>query len=543
MLGNGLAEVDSLTAAAGRLLAEVAADPAGEVAVSVYDSGRQMALAPWLAGHAARREFLLRSQRPDLGWGGPDGYALVPTLSATAGLLAELARPLERPVRDRLMRAATGGLQALHRWLDADPAPEIPDTIASELLIPSLVEEINRRGAGGPALPAQRGGSGASQPGAGGGLWSRPLRAPAGFDPGPLEAARQRFAAGQLPPASMYCLEAFGPAAAGARSVRPVHGTVGCSPAATAAWVGGPDGPAESLDYLDAVQARGGGPVPVVTPIGYFEQAWVLNGLAAAGLATTVPPSLLDRLEQGLTSAGAPTAPGLPPDADDTAAVLSALLRHGRVRPPESLLGFRSDEGYFRCFPSERNPSLSTNAHAVEALALYLARRPGERGRYGGPAATAARWLLGQQHPDGSWWDKWHASPYYATAGTVSALARHGGRDEAGAIARAVAWVLATQRPDGSWGRWWGSVEETAYAVQILAQVAPEAAVPDAAIRRAAGFLADNSPPASRCDAPPPPGPPLAEYPPLWHGKDLYTPVRVVRAARLAALRLASAGP
>jgi hypothetical protein len=227
--------------------------------------------------------------------------------------------------------------------------------------------------------------------------------------------------------------------------------------------------------------------------------------------------------------------------------VLSALLRHGRIRPPESLLGFRGDDGYFRCFPSERNPSLSTNAHVLETIALYLARRPGEQGRYGAPAATAARWLLDQQHPDGSWWDKWHASPYYATAGTVSALARHGGRDEAGAIARAVAWVLATQHPDGSWGRWWGSVEETAYAVQILAEAAPHRATPEA-IRRAAAFLAYDSPPASRRDAPPPPSPPpQAEYPPLWHGKDLYTPVRVVRAARLAALRLAgegaSAGP
>jgi hypothetical protein len=527
MLGSGLVEVDPLAAAAGRLLAEVAADPVGEVAVSVYESGRLVALAPWLAGHAARREFLFRSQRPDLGWGGPGGYALVPTLSATAGLLAELGRPVERPVRDRLVRAATGGLRVLHRWLGADPAPEIPDTIGSELLVPSLVEEVNRQLAGGPAL----GGGGASQRGAGGDLLPAKLagrlRAPAGFDAGPVEAARQRFAAGQLPPATMFCLEALGPAVAGDRSVRPVHGTVGCSPAATAAWVGGPDGPAESLDYLDAMQARGGGPVPVVAPIGYFELAWVLNSLATAGLPTAVPPSLLDRLDQGLTGAGAPTAPGLPPDADDTAAVLSALLRHGRVRPPESLLGFRIDDGYFRCFPSERNPSLSTNAHALEALALYLARRPGERGRYGAAAATAARWLLGQQHPDGSWWDKWHASPYYATAGTVSALVRHGGPEEAAAIARAVAWVLATQRPDGSWGRWWGSVEETAYAVQILAEAAPHRAAPEALCRGGA-FLADP--------------PPLSEHPPLWHGKDLYTPVRVVQATRLAALHLASAG-
>jgi squalene-hopene cyclase-like protein/prenyltransferase/squalene oxidase-like repeat protein len=501
----------SLTTAAGRLVAEVAADPVGKVTASVYDCGRLVALAPWLAGHRARREFLCRSQRPDRGWGGPGGYALVPTLSATAALLAELARPVEPQARHRLVRAATGGLQALHRLLDPDPAPEIPDTVASELVVPALVQEVNRLAAAASGLPD--------------GL-ARPLRAPAGFDPRALDRARERCATGQLPPAMTYCLEALGTAAAGAPAVRPVLGTVGCSPAATAAWAGGPDGPRESLAYLETVQARGGGPVPVVTPIRYFEPAWVLNSLGAAGLAMTAPAalaSLLDRLEQGLTSAGAPVAPGLPPDADDTGAVLSALLRHGRVRAPHSLLGYQAD-GYFRCYHSERDPSLSTNAHVLEALALYLRKRPGDRARFGPAAEVAAGWLLAQQRPDGSWWDKWHASPYYATACTAAALALHGGPGTAPAMARAAAWVMETQRPDGSWGRWQGSVEETSYAVQVLARAAP--AIADQAIRRARAYLAD--PPSSTVD------------PPLWHGKDLYTPVRVVRAARLAALQVAS---
>lgn len=524
MHGPGLATVPTagsrqLATEADRLLDEIAADPVGRVSASVYDTGRLVALAPGLAGHPARLDFLCRSQRPDLGWGGPDGYALVPTLSATAGLLAELRRGVGgTAARDRLVQAATGGLRALRGWLAADPAPEIPDTVASELVIPALLAEVNQLAAGEPALPDPL---------------ARPLPAPAGFDRRRLDQARERCATGQLPPASMYCLEVLGPAAAGARSVRPAMGAVGCSPAATAAWAGGPDGSgdsgrlrrrADAVDYLETLQAREGGPVPVVAPIAYFEPAWVLNSLGAGGLAPAVPQVVLDRLDHGLGSAGAPVAPGLPPDADDTGAVLSALLRHGRVRPPDSLLGFLGD-GYFRCYHSERDPSLSANAHALEALALYLARRPAERDRFGAAAATAARWLLDQQRPDGSWWDKWHASPYYATSCTVSALSLHGGRDGAGAIARAVGWVLAAQRPDGSWGRWQGSVEETAYALQILARTARDGPVAEA-IRRGGEFLADP--------------PPLAESPSLWHGKDLYTPVRVVQAARLAALRLAS---
>jgi hypothetical protein len=33
------------------------------------------------------------------------------------------------------------------------------------------------------------------------------------------------------------------------------------------------------------------------------------------------------------------------------------------------------------------------------------------------------------------------------------------------------------------------------------------------------------------------------KHPPLWHDKDLYTPIRVVRAEGLAALHLAYANP
>jgi len=35
----------------------------------------------------------------------------------------------------------------------------------------------------------------------------------------------------------------------------------------------------------------------------------------------------------------------------------------------------------------------------------------------------------------------------------------------------------------------------------------------------------------------------VPRHPPLWHGKDLYTPIRVVRAEVLAALHLAYANP
>ena len=87
----------------------------------------------------------------------------------------------------------------------------------------------------------------------------------------------------------------------------------------------------------------------------------------------------------------------------------------------------------------------------------------------------------------------------------------------------AVAWVLASQNADGSWGLAGGTVEETGYAVNSL--LAVQAAYPwvrDAA-DRGARYLSD------RCTD----GEPA--HPPLWIGKVLYTPYRVVRAAVLGA--------
>jgi halimadienyl-diphosphate synthase len=140
--------------------------------------------------------------------------------------------------------------------------------------------------------------------------------------------------------------------------------------------------------------------------------------------------------------------------------------------------------------------------------------------------------LIDHQRPDGSWLDKWHASAFYATACCALALAEFEPARARPALARAVEWVLGTQRADGSWGRWRGTVEETAYAVQILARAGgrDRASAVAAAVARGCAFLAGP-------DAPADP----ASHPGLWHAKDLYAPVGVVRAARLAAVNLGAA--
>ncbi|GIG56619.1 hypothetical protein Lfu02_09910 [Longispora fulva] len=470
------------------LLATLTTDEV-RVSTSVYDTSRLVSLLPRFAGHQGRVDFLLREQAPDGSWGEADGYGYVPTLSATESLLAA-GHP----------EAAGRGLAWLRSWL-AGGVP-LPDTIAVELVVPALTAQVNAR------LPR------AGQ-----------LDLPRGFDEKPLLKLRDRVDQGHRVPVKLWAsLEVLGTAARQS-GAEPAGGAVACSPAATAAWLGAdgdPDGP--SARYLRAIQEPAGGPVPGVTPITYFEQAWVLNSLALTSDRYLVPEEVLDSLDAALGEYGAPAAPGLPCDADDTAAVLHALTSHGRVRRPDSLLDYRTDD-YFTCFPDERNPSISTNAHVLEALGVYLAARPGEEPRFGGPRSMVVDWLLATQESDGSWLDKWHASPYYATACCALALATYGGPGARPAVASAARWIAATQRPEGSWGRWTGTVEETAYATQVLLRGGDPAHA--AAIARGRAFLVGHDDP--------------ADYPALWHAKDLYAPVTVISAARLTALSMTGA--
>ena len=492
------------------LVTRLSSDPYGQTTPSIYETARMVSLAPWLGGHIERLRFLLNVQHPNGSWGHPDGYGVVPTLSATEALLRTLRCPRVAgcPADQQIMAAATRGLHALSDWLSTSDEYSIPDTIAAEVLVPQLVEDINGHLDQSDIEPFAN--------------WSRRLRLPAGVDTTLITKLRAMVAAGTPPPAKLWhSLEFLGSAARAASGVQPAHGTVCGSAAATAAWLGTGHGPV--LANLDAMQARHGGPVPGICPITVFENAWVSAALADAGLARFVPQQVVDDLHAACGAAGAPAALGLPSDADDTAAVLYALTRLGSPASSDCLWQYEAAE-YFQCFLSERTPSTSTNAHVLDALIADPARGS----RHGAAIAKVSRWLLGQQGADGNWWDKWHASPFYATHCCVSALGRSDSPGALAAVDRAAQWVLATQYADGSWGRWRGTDEETSYAVQILLHTnnSPQATQ---AIARGCDFLL-------RPDRDDLPGE-------LWHDKDLYAPVNVISANRLAALHLAADRP
>ena len=510
----------ALAAEADALVTGLTSMPWGQVSPSVYETGRLVALTPWLTGHDQRVDYLVKTQRPDGGWGAPDPrYALVPTLSAVEALLSVL-----RPEGTDAEETAAGrGLRALFHWLRGPGAligSELPDLPAIELLVPSLTESINDRLDDLKDAPAGEAG-----------WWpaGERLRPPDGIDGTVLTMIRARLASGgALPQKFLHALEIGGDAARGHPSIRPeATGTVGASPAATAAWLGDdePEPGSPARRFLEAAVEQHGGPVPCGFPITVFERGWVLSWLVRAGVDVTPPKSLVASLAGALGPSGTAAAAGLPTDADTTAGALYALALSGEPRPPDPLWEFETDT-HFCTWPGEDGMSVSTNAHVLEAFGQY--RRVGGAGVTPRHAATAEKlsvWLRDRQRDDGTWHDRWHASPYYATACAALALHEFGGAPSAGAVGRAVRWVLETQRPDGSWGHWAGTAEETAYAVQILLMTGAYA---DAGQREAAARGCDYLVWSQA-------GP---DDPPLWHDKDLYRPTAIIRAAVLAALHL-----
>ncbi|WP_310739583.1 prenyltransferase/squalene oxidase repeat-containing protein [Microbispora sp. H10830] len=512
-LAGQVDEPVDVAAAAGELMRDLMFRPWGQVSPSVYETGRLVTLAPWLLGHDERVAYLVATQRPDGSWGVPDGYGLVPTLSATEALLSVLTRGDHGVDRDVLIGAVRRGLRVLSGWLAETAVAALPDTPAIEIIVPALVSLINAHLDGLSECEIGR------------------LPIPEGMSEGPLTLIRQRLESGAaLPDKLLHALEVAGRSAASAPAVNPTSiGTVGASPAATAAWLSGcalPDPGHHARRYLEAVALRHGGPVPVGLPITVFERGWVLSWLARAGIRFDVPPEMLADLRAAIGPGGTPAGAGLPPDADTTSVALYALALLGVPYEPDSLWAFETPT-HFCTWQGEEGSSVSVNAHVLDAFGQFAAARPEQAPRYVMVLARLAAWLRERQRADGSWDDRWHASPYYATVSCALALHEFGGPESVTAVRSAVRWVLATQREDGSWGRWGGTAEETAYAVQLLLMTGPLTGDGGRAeaVRRAYRYLLRSADP--------------ADGPALWHDKDLYLPLAVVRAAVLAALHLA----
>ena len=338
-----------------------------------------------------------------------------------------------------------------------------------------------------------------------------------------------------LPIQTLYSLEVLGSALDYMHDVHDVNGLFGGSAAATIAMLTySSTYQQRSKTFISEMATRLGGALSVATQLDTFERSWLIYNLIQAGVS--VPVDLARAAAQYFTAClgprGASFTPGQIPDADNSAVVLFVLSALGYPIEPTCLLTYE-DETCFRCYDGERNPSVSTNAHILEAFGNYMMRCRLSVPQYQQAIAKISAYLLSVQRQDGSWFDKWHASPYYATACSVLALQRFALGDTTAALKRAMAWVLRTQRDDGSWGFWRGTLEETAYALQILLLAGRTARAMETrqALRRGERFLTQH------LDAP------LTDavHMQLWHGKELYAPRRIVRAAALSALYLCAA--
>ncbi len=305
------------------------------------------------------------------------------------------------------------------------------------------------------------------------------------------------------------------------------NGSMADNPAATVAlWQA--NGAPSALVYLHrASGSTGDGGMPEVYPIDVFEPAWVLYTLRRAGLVPRAAGVHVARLARLAGSApdGMALSAGFPvPDSDDTAMVANVLCGFGHPVASllEALLSFEADT-HFVGFGYERGAPVSANARVLEAL-------DADPGRYRPQITKATEFLLDARR-EGAWWqDKWHLSPYYATAQVTFGMARARPRE----LAATWRWLLDSQHDNGSWGTAGGLPEETAYAVLALDALDTAAApAAHATYRRAHDYLAEHLE--------------VTDFAELWIGKGLYTPPTVVRAAVLAAytiaLRKGGAGP
>ena len=296
------------------------------------------------------------------------------------------------------------------------------------------------------------------------------------------------------------------------------NGSVGVSPSATAyfaTYIKKGDG--ASLKYLHSVTNADGG-MPNVAPFDVFEIAWTLWNLSLIpdlGHAEKLKPHLEFLSNAWQPKVGIGFAAGYSvKDSDDTGLVYETLLRYGIEKDLASVLAYE-EEDHFRCFDLEVNPSISANIHVLGALTQVGLDRKNNA------VQKTLEFLRRSRDKTMPYWvDKWHSSPYYATAHAIIACA---GVDNE-LVGESIEWILKSQNRNGSWGTYLPTTEETAYAIQALwVWNEKVASVPKGVLKNGARWLKENMDKA---------------YPPLWIGKCLYSPNLVIRSAVISALVL-----
>jgi halimadienyl-diphosphate synthase len=475
----------------------------GRMNASPYDTA-WLARVPADHGSGARwpdlLDWLLDHQWMDGSWGGAIPYfhdRILCTLMAVIALS-------ERGPRARAVKAIRRGERYIWRhfhYLHHDPV----ELVGFELIFPTLLAQARTLGLD---VPAHSCGYGRVR-----GAKLRLLPTEAMYAPGTSVAFSLEFLGARGDPERLGGLVA-------------TNGSVANSPATTAYLViqRGADG--RALSYLEQMRAQPGG-IPHFYPLRIFEIAWVLEHLTFGGLLfgddDVVEPAIWQELASAVGDRGVSMDPEFGIDDGDTTAVTARMLAlAGRPVDPHILHCFEDPETRtFRTFSFERNASVSTNAHSLEALAL-MPDYP-DRQEVWDRVVTM---LLASRKYQSYWTDKWHASPFYATSHVLIGLL-HSNEPLISECLGSIDWMIHMQRVDGSWGYFGqGTAEETAYVLLTLLGFHQRFNTVDVdVLKRGATYLwrAFES---------------NQTYPDLWIAKSLFAPEGVVESAIVAAMHL-----
>ncbi len=443
-------------------------------------------------------DWLLEHQWPDGSWGGRIPYYHDRILCTLAAMIALKERGAGWDVRRAIQSAERYIWNSMH-FLHYDPI----ELVGFELILPTLLAEARTAGVDLPRHSCGYGSIRAAK--------LRLLPMDLLYEPGTSVAFSIEFMGKRVDSERLNCLIG-------------ANGAVANSPATTAYLVTRTVGGAEELNYLESMCRLPGG-VPSFYPFRTFEAVWVLEHLAFGGLdldGDLVDPALWQELQAALDVGQ--TGVGIDPlfginDGDTTSVTLHTLARGGQAVDPMVLHSFEApDTRVFRTFEFERNVSVVTNAHALEAL-FYMPDYP-DRQEVWDRIVTM---FLASQKYQSYWIDKWHTSPYYATAHVLVSLITTQ-EPLLSECLHSIDWILHTQHDDGSWGFFGqGTAEETAYALLALLHYHRNVQRMDADIlKKGASYLYP------RIEA-------ESVYPELWIAKTLYAPGSIVQAAILAA--------
>jgi halimadienyl-diphosphate synthase len=294
-----------------------------------------------------------------------------------------------------------------------------------------------------------------------------------------------------------------------------INGSIGNSPSASAyaaQFIEHPD-----LDrYLNRVMEDSlDGGICNVKPFEIFETGWIYYNLLLAGIHLQEMRSGIEYLRRSWRPNGVGFShSGLMPDADDSSVAMKVLGMWGEPVDTGYLEYYGSDRG-FLTFPFERNPSISTNIHILDTLSESRLEEDSVKRRH------ILKFLYDSRVDNRFWKDKWHMSPYYATAHAIFSVRNLDSNLTEGALR----WILETQRDDGSWGIFRGTPEETAYCVQALMLTdSYRIATFRLSLQKAVNFLMENHG--------------STKHPELWIGKGVYAPTQVIESSIISALFL-----